>query len=104
MARIPIQIIPRDPSFPEFFDEAMCRVMESNGVPGIRTAHHTVSTRRTPATVDIADESAVSECCMSQPKPRPDKAKVRAYLAQHPEANWATLGDGGVTLQRRSNK
>lgn len=26
MARVPIQVIPRDPSFPEFFDEAMCRV------------------------------------------------------------------------------
>jgi len=85
-------------------DQVLCRIMEENGAPAFRSSHHTVSTRRTPATVDIADESAVPDECMSQPKPRPDKAKIRAYLSDHPEANWATISEGGVTLQRRPLK
>lgn len=87
-------------------DQTLCRIMEESGAPAFRSAHHTVSTRRTPATVDIADESAVPEEFLSVPRPRPDRARIREYLQANPDGvNWASLGDERKSvLQRRPYK
>jgi hypothetical protein len=76
--------------------------MEAVGCPSFRTESHTVSTRRNPATVDIPDENAVPERFLSTPKPKPDRAKIRAAVQADKTINWATLREGGIGLSRRS--
>lgn len=86
----------------EATDDALVSVMEGTGASSLRTETHTVSTRRLPAAVDIPDESAVPEEYLACPKPKPDRAKIRAALLSGAAINWATLREGGVTLQRRN--
>jgi hypothetical protein len=83
-------------------DAALCRAMERTGAPAFRTNSHTVSTRRNPAVVEIADESAVPDAYMSAPKPKPDRAKIRAAVQADKTINWATLREGGVGLARKA--
>lgn len=83
-------------------DRALCRAMEQTGAPAFRTSSHTVSTRRNPAVVEIADENAVPDSYMNTPKPKPDRAKIMAAVKADKTINWATLREGGIGLSRKA--
>lgn len=84
-------------------DKAIVICLGRVGCPAFRSENHTVSTRNNPAGVDIHDTAAVPDECMSAPKePTPDKAKVRAYLKDHPGANFASLRPASIGISRRS--
>jgi len=84
-------------------DKAIVTCMGRTGCPAFQGVAGNVYTRNNPAGVDIHDEGAVPEECMTSPEPKPDKAKVRAYLKENPGANFASLRPASVGLSRRSN-
>jgi len=84
-------------------DKAIVTCMSRIGCSSFHDEHQTIYTRNNPAGVDIHDEKAVPEECMTSPEPKPDKAKVRAYLKENPGANFASLRPASVGLSRRSN-
>jgi hypothetical protein len=83
-------------------DKAIAACMSRIGCSSFHDEHQTIYTRHNPAGVDIHDERAVPEECMTSPEPKPDKAKVRAYLKEHPGANFASLRPATIGLSRRS--
>lgn len=87
----------------ESADAALVRAMGETGAYSIFSAGFNVSLRNGPPSVDVTDRSAVPPEFWVQPEPRPDAAKIRAYLKAHPEGcNWARLIEGKPGLQRRS--
>lgn len=82
-------------------DKAIVAGMGRTGCPAFRAEFHTVSTRSNPAGVDIHDAAAVPDQCLVTPEPKPDKAKIRAYLKEHPGANFASLRPATIGISRR---
>jgi hypothetical protein len=83
-------------------DKAIVASMGRTGCPAFLTEFHTVSTRNNPAGVDIHDAAAVPDECLITPEPKPDKAKIRAYLKDNPGANFASLRPATIGISRRS--
>jgi hypothetical protein len=84
-------------------DKALVVSMGRTGCPAFQGVAGNVYTRNNPAGVDIHDPAAVPDECMVTPEPKPDKAKIRAYLKDHPGANFASLRPATIGISRRSN-
>jgi hypothetical protein len=85
-------------------DAAIKAAMELGATQVQCDGHKLVLCQNAPKPV-IHDRSAVPEECLApqQPAPprKPDMAKVREYLQNHPESNWGELLNGVISLQRR---
>jgi hypothetical protein len=81
-------------------DAALVKAMEETGCTSIFSANLNVSLVQGAGSVDVLERASVPAECMSQPEPRPDAVKIRAWLKKHPETNWARLLPGKSHLRR----
>ena len=83
-------------------EHALVACMDATGCQAFADAGLTVSLRRNPAAVEIADEAAVPEAYLTKPTPKPDRAKIRCALKGGAELNWCSLREGTLGLSRRT--
>ena len=83
-------------------EHALVSCMDATGCQAFADAGLTVSLRRNPAAVEIADEAAVPETYLTKPTPKPDRKKIGCALRAGAELNWAKLREGSLGLSRRT--